>query len=347
MRLLVISFIVCGWPLLALAQRTTVGEAGPVDTARLAVESRLDVRQNPFLDLHLLVRAVAAGTAEPPALDGFENAVSLVRQIDESGGDRAWALIDGGLTGCASAEEARAWAGSVRLAAERPNARMVEPTLGAKDLIEALAAVEPAFLEKVWPAHRETLDAATAALGASLMARQAECLADAMTGLGIPDPAIQVPVYLVVHAPPPGGITYRTRAGAVCIVDVSAHQGTALDEAVLHESLHAVDVASAREPTVLNELRTRLRGDGSRPGPGWRDVPHTVIFAQAAATIRRIIDPRHEDYGITGGYYERVKSAAEAVRPAWAEYLAGTLTRDEAVERIVEMYTPPAPPPGE
>ncbi|MCC6676629.1 MAG: hypothetical protein IT436_05750 [Phycisphaerales bacterium] len=316
--------------------------AEPAESVRSV--SHLALRTNPFLSLHLLVRAAAAGNAEAPPIEGFDVAVATARKISENSGDRAWALIDGGLAGCTDVEQARAWAGAVRLAADRPNARQAEPTPGPKDLIEALAAVEPAFLEKVWPAHQQTLNAASAHLRTSLLAKEAECVADATSKLGITDPVIEIPVYLVVHAPPPGGITYRTRGGAVCIVDVSAHRGTALDEAVLHESLHAIDVASTEQPTVLNDLRARLRGDGLRPSPGWREVPHTVIFVQAAATIRRVIDPQHQDYGITGGYYDRVKPAAEAVRPVWAGYIAGTLTRDEAVSRMVDGYHPPAPP---
>lgn len=303
----------------------------------------IELRTSPFLDLHFLVRAVAAGRAEAPPIDGFDEAVRIARAITEAGGDRAWALIDGGFTACNNAEDARNFTSVLKEASARPNARMVEPTLGGADLIEALARLEPAFLEKVWPAHREAIDRAVAHLSASLLARQAECFADAARLLGMTRPDVEVPVYLIAAGPPPGGVTYRTRGGLVCIVDVSAHPGTALDEAVFHESLHALDALTAGEATVLNELRSELRGDGSRPGPGWRDVPHAVIFAQAASTIRRVIDPAHQDYGVTGGYYGRVKPAAEAVLPAWAEYTAGRATRAETIARILDDYDPPEP----
>lgn len=319
-------------------------DAQPVETEAPAF-SRLEVRTNPLLDLHLFTRAVAAGSVPAPAIEGFDAAVGLIKTISESAGDRAWALIDGGLAGCSTIADARAWSANVDLSANRPNARMAHPTMGADQLIEAYAAIEPAFLQQIWPEHEKIIRQATDRLRGGLLAKEHDCLADAMTSLGISDPRVNVPMYLVAHAPPPGGITYRTRAGAVCIVDVSAHAGAALDEAVLHESLHALDVGATGQNTVLTDLRTRMRGDGSRPSPGWRDVPHTVIFAQAAATIRKLVDPSHQDYGITGGYYDRVKPAADAVRLVWADYAAGKISRSDAIDRMIKGYVPPAPAP--
>lgn len=344
MRRKIILLMLTGATLTPMARAQPLRESiNDRPAAPAASATGLEIHTNPFLSLHLLVRAVAAGRAEAPDIEGFEAAVAAAREISEDAGDRAWALIDSGLAGCANAQEARAWAGAVRENAERPNARLAQPARGPTELIEALAKIEPAFLERVWPGQQRAIEAATAHLRQTLLAKQRECIADAAARLGIADPVVQVPVFLVAHGPPPGGVTYRTRGGVLCIVDVSAHPGTALDEAVLHESLHALDAASSDQKTVLTELREQLRGDGSRPSAGWRDVPHTVIFAQAAATIRRVIDPNHADYGVAGGYYERARPAAEAVRPAWAEYLAGRLSREEVITRIVESYEPPEP----
>lgn len=349
-RMRVSIAILCGLCVLGTADpaygqvtSTSSAEAQAVEP-EVPAFSRLDVRTNPLLDLHLFIRAVAAGTTPVPPIEGFDAAVSLIKTISESAGDRAWTLIDGGLAGCPTIADARAWSTNVDLSANRPNARMAQPTMGADKLIEAYAAIEPAFLQQIWPEHEKVIEEALARLRGGLLSKEHDCLADSMTSLGIADPRVNIPMYLVAHAPPPGGITYRTRGGAVCIVDVSAHAGAALDEAVLHESLHALDVGATGQNTILIDLRTRLRGDGSRPSPGWRDVPHTVIFAQAAATIRKLINPSHQDYGVTGGYYDRVKPAADAVRPVWADYTAGKINRADAIDRIIKGYTPPAPP---
>ena len=69
--------------------------------------------------------------------------------------------------------------------------------------------------------------------------------------------------------------------------------------------------------------------------PFWRDVPHTLMFVQSAATVRRVLNPAHKDYGDVAGYYAKVPVAARIVRAAWGDYLAGHLTREKAIQQMV------------
>jgi hypothetical protein len=69
------------------------------------------------------------------------------------------------------------------------------------------------------------------------------------------------------------------------------------------------------------------------------DFVHTVMFVQAAGTVRRVLDPNHRDYGDVKGYYARVGRAAEVVVPAWRDYLDGRIDREAAVERIVAGFS--------
>jgi hypothetical protein len=109
-----------------------------------------------------------------------------------------------------------------------------------------------------------------------------------------------------------------------------------LYEVILHEATHALDVATANQPTVLNELRRRLAAVGLGPRmPVMRNVVHTLFFVQAGETVRRVVDPNHAHYGDTAGYYVKVPLAVAAVRPAWVDHLDGKVSRDEALDAIV------------
>ena len=59
------------------------------------------------------------------------------------------------------------------------------------------------------------------------------------------------------------------------------------------------------------------------------------MFVEAAAVIRREVDPAHEDYGDVARYYAKIPSAAR-VKEAWTAHLEGRSTRDEALAKIVE-----------
>jgi hypothetical protein len=65
------------------------------------------------------------------------------------------------------------------------------------------------------------------------------------------------------------------------------------------------------------------------------DFVHTLMFVQAAGTVRRVLDPGHKDYGDVDGYYAKVPRAAAVVVPAWRDYLDGKISREAAVEKIV------------
>ena len=68
----------------------------------------------------------------------------------------------------------------------------------------------------------------------------------------------------------------------------------------------------------------------------WRDAPHTLMFVQAAATVRRTIDPAHQDYGDVSGYYAKFPVVAKLVRDAWTRHLDGQLDRGAALDAIAD-----------
>jgi hypothetical protein len=90
---------------------------------------------------------------------------------------------------------------------------------------------------------------------------------------------------------------------------------------------------------VLAELQRRLSQVPGTDPQEVHDFVHTVMFVQAAGTVRRVLDPSHKDYGDVRGYYARVGRAATVVVPAWRGYLDGKSTREEALTKIVAGFS--------
>jgi hypothetical protein len=207
--------------------------------------------------------------------------------------------------------------------------------------LRAYARLEPAFQKDVWPQHKAALEAAHRRLHEELVPRQAACFDYILKRLGMEDPRLDIPVYLVAEAPYPGGFTHRRRGrGGVCFVGVEHAGGSLLLEVVLHEASHALDIATLDQDTAFQQLRAGLKQAGHDPrSPIYRDVPHTLLFYQAAETVRRLLAPGHKHYGDAIGYYAKVPQAIQAVRPAWDDYLDGKIARDAALKRILSQFT--------
>lgn len=129
----------------------------------------------------------------------------------------------------------------------------------------------------------------------------------------------------------------------MCFVGTHGLGGAALAEVVLHEATHALDVA--REGDVFDEFRARLESAGvARTDRRWRDAPHTLMFCASASTVRAVLDRAHVDQGEKSGYYAKVGATAESVRAAWSEIQAKSLSREAALDRLVQPFANPAEP---
>jgi hypothetical protein len=219
---------------------------------------------------------------------------------------------------------------------------------GATKIATALAEAEPAFLngpgpdgkDSLWKQHDQALGAALARWERDVAPKEAELLAFHLKSLGMADPHLTVPVYLTAEGPWPGAVTHYDDAGkGVCFVGLEETEGSQLYETVLHEVTHALDIA-AGDASVLGELRKRLEAAGlSRRDRAMRDLPHTLMFVQAAESVRRVVATGHQDYGVVSAYYSRVPTA-ELVRGFWSDHLAGKLTLEEALDGIVAGVKP-------
>lgn len=311
---------------------------------------RFEIASKPYVDLWFHVRTLASSTEPLPPGSWLAEAVDAARSLDaELKSPLAWGYVEGLIGDCATAKEGSAALAEARETVEMPGGKSVRLRAGALKLASALEKIEPRFLESLWPPDSRAIQEATERIAKGFAGKEGECLAFVAKHLGLVSDDRAIPVRLVFEAPFPGAVTHRTRGGTtVSFVGVKDFPGTQLLESVLHEATHALDVAttppqvedkaaeSKRAPSVLDELRSRLEKAGfTRRDREWRDVPHTLMFVQAGETIRRIVDPKHEHYGVAGRYYDKVKPIADVELAAWTAYLDGKTTREEAIERIV------------
>jgi hypothetical protein len=321
----------------ALIVSTACRTAAPKPTIPPNVPS-LDLRVNPLMDLHYWVRNLGSERGELPAVAGLPEAVAATRQAGSSLGDVSrWGILVGSFT------EASTVADLARVATEVPetftlrDGQTIPFRQSLANLAAAYRSLEPSFLASVWPQHRQIGERAAATLRSQLLPKIAEVYAELSRHLGALAPSEPVPIYLVAAAPFPGAFSMLSQGGPFSVVALEGEPDSQWVEIVVHELIHGLD-AKAGEGSVLGDLRSRL---AKIPGASPRDVHdcvHTVMFVQAAGTVRRVLDPSHRDYGDVKGYYARVGSAAEVVVPAWRSYLDGTIDREAAIEMIVAGF---------
>jgi hypothetical protein len=299
----------------------------------------LDLRVNPLMDLHYWVRRLGAERSELPAVEGLPEAVTATRQAGASLGDVGlWGVLVGSFTEATTVDELARVATEVPETLTLRDGRTIPIRQNLANLAVAYRPLEPIFLASVWPQHRQVAERAAATLRQQLLSKIAQVYADLSRHLGAPPPSEPVPVYLVATAPSPGAFSMLSQEGPFSVVALEGEPDSQWVEIVVHELIHGLD-AKAGEGSVLGDLRARLE---KVPGASPREVHdfvHTVMFVQAAGTVRRILDPSHRDYGDVKAYYARVGRAAEVVVPAWRSYLDGKMDREAAVEKIVAGFT--------
>jgi hypothetical protein len=218
-------------------------------------------------------------------------------------------------------------------------------------MAEAMKTTWPRFRDERWPARRAELEEVLARLEREFMPKHRQALRHMLDSLGIADPEIEVPTHLVLETHPPGASTYRTRGGPIAVLSTNdlLDEGrfSDLEETLLHETCHALDLASDGETDVFTVLRRMLQERGVAEGDRrLHDIPHLVMFAQAENTMRRLYSSHHVAYGDTwrgdiAPLYQRSGEAANVVRRVWSEYLDGKLSREEALSEIVEDLVEP------
>jgi hypothetical protein len=304
--------------------------------------TRIVFHESPAIDLYFHVRALAGrGGTSPP--ESLRAAVEAARELDRTltGSPLAWGPLEGLLPGAETAADVVAAFERAPESLELRGGTKVPLRAGARKLAAALVEAEPATAE-LWEEHARRTSAARKRWEEVVGTEERELLAFHLASLGMREPGLAVPVYLVAEGSWPGAVTHLDDAGrGVCFVAVDTVPGSLFHETVLHEATHALDVAAGDE-SALGELRKKLEGAGRDPRDrAYHDLPHALMFVQAAESIRRVIDPAHVDYGEVEKVYQRMGAGAEAVRGFWRDHLDGKLARAEALDGIVASVLPP------
>ncbi|MEK6643721.1 MAG: hypothetical protein AABZ08_07410 [Planctomycetota bacterium] len=316
---------------------STVARSEP-PTSQAAVKTHISLRVNPFMDMHYFVRELVDGKdAMPPKLPGIDRAIETVRKInDELGSGLAWGFVEGSFAACESVKEAAEMVARLPPSFNTRDGREIPVKNLAQRIVRAYEPLEKDYLKRIWPAHQKEIEEARIRIEKELLPAQEACFTNILRALGMTDPAMEIPVCLVAEAPFPQGFTHRRHGnGAVCIVGVKSLTGSTMCEVILHECIHALDIATEQSGSALQDLRGMMYRYKVKPkSREFHDAPHTLIFVQAAATVRAVIDAAHKPYGVTAGYYAKVPAIAEIVTRAWQDHAVGKLGREEAITQI-------------
>lgn len=161
-------------------------------------------------------------------------------------------------------------------------------------LADALAAAPPPP-----PDRRAVVQRALDSIDVERVEEAVSWVADTL-GFVLPtDISLSVDVYVVAAGVPLGGLTgLRIDDSPVCFVQVRGQEGSTFAEALIHEATHALDITCDNDTSLLAQLR-------GVPG-STHQLWHAPYFIAAAEATRRFVDPQHEDFGATHGYYAKV-----------------------------------------
>lgn len=165
-------------------------------------------------------------------------------------------------------------------------------------------------------------------------ARKAEEIFEWMSGLlGVDSPPKAIRALAVPRYPAQGAITLRTAAGPLVVIGCEKFQGSDFAEALIHESIHALESAS-KSVELLSDLRSQLKA-GKADAFVEDQLPHTLFFMIAAEATRRFIDPKHTDVGHKIGTYERGLEPFRAfAEPILKDLIEGKIDRRHAVAKL-------------
>ena len=323
---------------------TSVASPSTEDGATTATS--IDVRVEPFTDFYFWTRAQAAGVVE--VMPEFQPIIDAWMPVQDERGAWGgfWRFDLAGML-ATSPEEFGAWFDERdEFVPSRAGGQI--PIRGpGKAMAEAMAPIWPRFLEEHWPQRRELLVDAKEQLDRDFMPDHRRAFQYMLDSLGIVDPEIELPTYLTLDTHPPGASTFRTNEGAAAVLStrelLSEGRFSDLAETVLHESTHALDIASRGDGDAFTRLRGKLEERGIERGdPRHHDVPHLIMFVQSEETMRRLYDSDHLAYGDTqrgdiAPLYERQGEASGIVRREWRRYLDGEIDLEQALENIADQ----------
>ena len=191
----------------------------------------------------------------------------------------------------------------------------------------ALAAAGPGLRESLggsWAALERSQEACLGFLRDALGVVGGDLTAEV---IGVPATPRETPCEILLPPGSPMGFVNYTRL-----------RGPALLESILVVAARAVTAAGRQRGTRSAGQQVAARLDGDEPGRRRMAdlIDSTIINVTSAQAIRNFADARHLDLSEPLGIDLTRSGLADAVRPFWLRYLAGELSRGEALAAIAD-----------
>lgn len=326
-------------PLGAPKARVVEIDDAPGDAILSPEGTPISLRRSVVADEYFWLRAKVLEGEAPPA---FAAAFAAMHELrgDLSGDPTAWEDLELPLGEVSHAFELIAIYGELP---EKKDVGGVAVPLRADALrlANAMASIEPTYRKGPYRVHSDEITLAAKDLAARLVPHEAAILRAIEADMAFPGGARPIVVTLVSDAPYPGIFAADARGRVMAsFVRVHGLDGNALVETVLHESLHALDEMSVREPTAMNALRAALAKRGIDESDSNSEMAiNTVTFAEAASLVRRFVDPKHRPLGESGFY--TLYPPARGIVEAWTRHVDAGEPMDATADAIAKAVTGP------
>ena len=194
-----------------------------------------------------------------------------------------------------------------------------------------LTSAAPIYRAHVWSAH-DNANRAAIAEARGLVATYGAAIAPRLAAsFGSTWPAQPIRVDIVHDAGPPGNAyTVSEPTHITMAASDPRYRGIAVLEILFHEASHRWDA------TLMNEVAAAAKQHDVRPP---RDLWHALLFFNAGAiTADALAAAGIRDYQMYADkqqLFGRVWQMRPAIARHWPAFLAGTLSRQDAIARIV------------
>lgn len=215
----------------------------------------------------------------------------------------------------------------------------VQLRAGALRLARAMSDVEDAYRKGPYRQNASAIGIAAKDLETHFLPNAHAIVGAIELDMGLESGARPIVITLVSDAPYPGSFAADQRGRVMAsFVRVRGLHGSALVETVLHESLHALDEMTVREPTAMNALRAALAKRGIDADDTNAEMAiNTVTFAEAASLVRRFVDPKHRPLGESGFY--TLYPPAAAIVEAWTRHVDHGEPMEATADAIASAVT--------
>lgn len=289
--------------------------------------TRLDLRVERFTDLVLSLRASSERVDVTTRSEALTAALEALRALAPQDGAESWRIAEELLGRSASSSdfaallEARCPDASGQAAGQAWCAPL-------RAFAAALARLEAEHLELVWLAHQRHAEAALTELRVEWNRLGASALEALLAALESDDPRVVVQVRYVADGPSPGAGLWPAAGVPQVWVDVDATSSPMLLERTLVQVARAL---LARRPEAFGLRASLHEACAAASIPTSSAAVLAAEHALLDAAVEHVVQRVFERSASLGG----VGELESALRAVWSEYFRASVTRSQALERVV------------